>query len=31
MVREDVAVVEVVVEDAEDTNKWRWKIRCDDP
>ena len=27
-VREDMAVVEVTEEDAEDRTKWRWKIRC---
>ena len=26
-VREDVAVVKVTKEDAEDRTKWRWKIR----
>ena len=31
MVREDVAVDEVFVEDAEVRIKWRWKIRCGDP
>ena len=27
VVKEDVAVVEVTEEDAEDRTKWRWKIR----
>ena len=31
VVREDMAVVEVTEEDAEDRNKWRWRIQCDDP
>ena len=30
-VREDMTVVEVTEEDAEDWTKWRWKICCDDP
>ena len=30
-VREDMAVVELTEEDAEDRTKWRWKIRCRDP
>ena len=29
MVREDM--VEVTEEEAEDRNKWRWKIHCGDP
>ena len=29
--REDMAVVEVTEEDAEDRSNWRWKICCDDP
>ena len=29
-VRDDKAVVEVTVEDADDRTKWRWKIRCGD-
>ena len=29
-VREDMAVVEVTKEYAEDRDKWRWKIRCGD-
>ena len=29
--REDMGVVEVMEEDAEDRNNWRWKIRCGDP
>ena len=28
---EDVAVVEVTEEDAEDRTEWRWKIRSGDP
>ena len=30
-VREDMAVVEVTEQDAEDSTEWRWKIRNDDP
>ena len=30
-VREDMAVVEVTEEDADDRTKWRRKIRCGDP
>ena len=30
-VREDMAVVEVTEENAEDRIKWRWKICCGDP
>ena len=29
--REDMAVVEVMQEDAEDRTEWKWKISCDDP
>ena len=29
-VREDMSVVEVTDEDAEDRTEWRWKIRCGD-
>ena len=29
--REDMAVIEVTDEDAEDITEWRWKIRCGDP
>ena len=29
-VREDVTVVEVTEDDAEDRTDWRWKIRCGD-
>ena len=29
-VKEDMAVVQVTEEDAEDRTKWRWKIRCGD-
>ena len=29
--REDMAVVEVTAEDAENRNKLCWKIRCGDP
>ena len=29
--REDMAVAEVTEEDAEDRNKWRWKMYCGDP
>ena len=29
-VREDMAVVEVTEEDAEDRTTWRWKIHCGD-
>ena len=28
---DDVAVVEVTEEDAEDRTEWRWNIRCGDP
>ena len=31
VVKEDMAEVEVTVEDTEDRNNWRWKIRCGDP
>ena len=31
LVREDMAVVEVTEEDADDRNKWRWEMRCGDP
>ena len=31
VVREDMAVVEVTEEDAEDRTEWRWIIRCGDP
>ena len=31
VVREDMAVVEVTEEDADDRNKWRWKINCRNP
>ena len=30
VVKEDMAVVEVTEEDAEDRTEWRWKIRCGD-
>ena len=30
-VREDMGVVEVMEEDAEDRTKWRWKICSGDP
>ena len=30
-VREDMAVVEVTEEDAEDRTEWRWRIHCGDP
>ena len=30
-VREDMAVVEVTEQDAEDRAEWRWKISNDDP
>ena len=29
--REDMAVVEVTDEDAEDRTEWRWEFRCGDP
>ena len=29
-VREDMAVIEVTEEDAEDRTEWRWKICCGD-
>ena len=29
--RDDMAVVEVMEEDAEDRTEWRWKICCGDP
>ena len=29
--REDMAVVEMTEEHAEDRTEWRWKIRCCDP
>ena len=29
--REDMAVVEVTEEEADERTKWRWKIRCGDP
>ena len=31
VVREDMAVVEVTEEDAEDRTKWRWKIPSGNP
>ena len=31
VVKEDMAVVEVTEEDAEDGTKWRWKLSCGDP
>ena len=31
VVKEDMAEVEGTEEDTEDTNNWRWKIRCGDP
>ena len=31
VVKEDMAVVEVTEEDADDRTKWRWKICCGDP
>ena len=30
VVKEDMTEVEVRVDDAEDRNNWRWKIRCGD-
>ena len=30
-VKENMAVAEVTEEDAEDRNKWRWRIRYGDP
>ena len=31
VVKEDMADVEMMEEDTEDRNNWRWKIRCGDP
>ena len=31
VVKEDMAEVEVTMEDTDDRNNWRWKIRCGDP
>ena len=31
VVKEDMAEVEVTVQDTEDRNSWIWKIRCGDP
>ena len=31
MARDNMRVVEVTVEDAEDRHKWRWKIPCGEP
>ena len=30
-VREDMALVDVMEEYAEDRNNWKWKTRCGDP